>query len=513
MKAISNLILVLTACLFNTTIYAQLNLIHQNGFGGTYEDHPVSFTPSKKLLIIDSYSSATGNKGLPTYGSSDIWMLKLDEQLNKVSEFVYGGNSIEDPVGLVTIGNSHYLLASSCSSISGNKTVADYGVGVDCGDFWLIKLNSQNVITSQWAFGTSKSESPRGMLSHNNSLILFGNSAGGIELDKSESNRGYGDGWIICVDTNGAKIWDKTFGHTGNDIFIKALVLNDGYLFAGHSNSNTGNDKSEDCFGQNDIWVVKTDYNGIKIWDKTLGSAVYEQLYDVLYHNNEIIIIGSTDDATGSGNLGIIAENNNTDGFIAKLNNTNGNLISVQSFDNSIKSIYPIPNGKFIFTSYESENNDIIVGWMDSNFTIKEEIILSTSAIDYPIEISYLNNNIYLLATTQGGISGDKTSPNYGLEDTWILAFDITLSNNELSLMPDFKIYPNPTTDFIKINLPNDQYNQVQIVDMQGRVIAEMPVSNHFEQTIDVSNYKTGTYFIKAKLQNGISVSKKFVKF
>lgn len=494
-------------------LFSQLNLIHQNGFGGANDEYPKSFTPSKKLLFVSSHSGISGNKTSPSFGSSDIWILQVDEQLNKVSEFVIGGNSFDSPEGVVYFDNSYFVLASSCSSISGNKTVADYGVGVDCGDFWLIKLNSQNVITSQWAFGTSKSESPRGMLSHNNSLILFGNSAGGIEMDKSESNRGYGDGWIICVDTNGAKIWDKTFGHTGNDIFIKALVLNDGYLFAGHSNSNTGNDKSEDCFGQNDIWVVKTDYNGIKIWDKTLGSAVYEQLYDVLYHNNEIIIIGSTDDATGSGNLGIIAENNNTDGFIAKLNNINGNLISVQSFDNSIKSIYPIPNGKFIFTSYESENNDIIVGWMDSNFTIKEEIILSTSAIDYPIEISYLNNNIYLLATTQGGISGDKTSPNYGLEDTWILAFDITLSNNELSLMPDFKIYPNPTTDFIKINLPNDQYNQVQIVDMQGRVIAEMPVHNNFEQIIDVSNYKTGTYFIKAKMQNGISVSKKFVKF
>lgn len=486
--------------------------MHQNGFGGTNDEYPQSFNPSEKLLIIESLSGTSGNKLPASYGGSDIWILKLDEQLNKESEFLIGGNSYDSPEGVVYLDNSYFIIASGCSGISGNKTVADYGSGVDCGDYWLIKLNYQNLITNQWGFGTSKSDSPRGILSHNNSLILFGNSSGGIELDKSESNRGYGDGWIICIDTNGTKIWDKTFGHTGNDIITKGLALNDGYLFAGHSDSNSGNDKSENCYGQNDIWIVKTDFNGNKIWDKTIGSAGYEQLYSVLYQNNEIIIIGNTDDVTGSGNLGIIAENNNTDGFIAKLNNTNGNLISVHSFDKPLKSISTLPNGNFIITSYDSENKDIVIGRMDSNFVIIEEINLGTSELDYPIEISYLNNIIYLLATTKGGISGDKTSPNYGLEDTWIVAFDFTLSNNELSLIQDFKIYPNPTSDFIKINLQNDQYNLVQIVDMQGRVINEIATNNNQEQTVDVSNYKAGTYFIKAKMKNGIYISKKFIK-
>src|SRR5690606_30660176 len=206
---LSHILFFIGLWLIGINAIAQLNLIHQNGFGGTYEDQPVSFTPSEKLLIIDSYSSATGNKGLPTYGSSDIWMLKLDEQLNKVSEFVYGGNSIEYAAGLITVGNLHYILATSCSGVSGNKTVANYGAGTECGDFWLLKLNDQYQILNQWKYGTSKNEYARGIIAHNNRLLLFGNSSGDIEHDKSEVCRGGNDAWVICVDTNGTAIWDK----------------------------------------------------------------------------------------------------------------------------------------------------------------------------------------------------------------------------------------------------------------------------------------------------------------
>src|SRR5690606_29793744 len=271
------------------------------------------------------------NEGLTSLESSDIWMLKLDEQLNKVSEFVYGGNSIEDPVGLVTIGNSHYLFASSCSGISGNKTVANYGSGTDCGDFWLLKLNEQYQILNQWGYGTSKDEFARGIIAHNDKLLLFGNSGGDIEHDNTDGCRGAKDAWVICVDTNGTKIWDKTYGHTENDNIFNALVLSDGYLFAGNSSSNIGNEKSEDCFGARDIWIIKTDFNGNKIWDKTIGSAGYDQINGLLYNNNEILIIGETDDITGSGNLGILA-NGISDGFIVKMNPTNGNLTSIKSF-------------------------------------------------------------------------------------------------------------------------------------------------------------------------------------
>src|SRR5690606_17640525 len=201
------------------------------------------------------------------------------------------------------------------------------------------------------------------------------------------------------------------------------------------------------------------------------------------------------------------------DSFIASLEPSNGNLFEVISYDKVITKMIAISDSILFFGGFDHEIKELWIGTINNNFNIIEEILVGSSAHDYPCQISIYDNKIYLIVYTQGGVSGDKTSPNYGLEDTWILAFDITLSNNELSLMPDFKIYPNPTTDFIKINLPNDQYNQVQIVDMQGRVIAEMPVHNNFEQIIDVSNYKTGTYFIKAKMQNGISVSKKFVKF
>src|SRR5690606_7371697 len=329
-----------------------------------------------------------------------------------------------------------------------NKTVANYGSGTDCGDFWLLKLNEQYQIIDQWGYGTSKDEFARGIIAHNDRLLLFGNSGGDIEHDKTDICRGAKDAWVICVDTNGNKIWDKTYGHTGIETFYKALILPDGYLFAGQSDSNIGNEKSENCYGQNDIWVVKTDFDGNKVWDKTIGSIVYDEITDLHYYQNEIFIVGITNDPTGSGNLGIMVENNTDDGVLVKVNPINGNIISINSYDHTIRSIKIISEKKILFTGFNYETKNTWIGCLDSSLNVTEEIFLGTIENDVPIEITFSNNIFHVVICTKGGVSGDKTSPNYGLEDTWILAFDITLSNNELSLMPDFKIYPNPTTDF-----------------------------------------------------------------
>src|SRR5690606_15307645 len=102
-----------------------------------------------------------------------------------------------------------------------------------------------------------------------------------ISGDKSEGNRGQGlyDYWIVKIDGDGNKIWDKTVGGNDSDRLSRVTSTSDGgFLLAGTSYSPTSGDKSEDNRGLDDYWIVKIDGDGNKIWDKTIGGNHADRL-------------------------------------------------------------------------------------------------------------------------------------------------------------------------------------------------------------------------------------------
>jgi hypothetical protein len=76
------------------------------------------------------------------------------------------------------------------------------------------------------------------------------------------------------------------------------------------------------------------------------------------------------------------------------------------------------------------------------------------------------------------------------------------IGNNILDHSNSVKMYPNPTSNILNIDLNADEASKgsLQILDMQGRVVAEnimtiVPGVNHTE--LDIANLKTGIYFVK----------------
>ncbi len=65
------------------------------------------------------------------------------------------------------------------------------------------------------------------------------------------------------------KQWDKRFGGTDYDYLYSVQQTTDGgYILGGGSSSGISGDKTEASRGNYDYWVVKIDANGTKQWDK-----------------------------------------------------------------------------------------------------------------------------------------------------------------------------------------------------------------------------------------------------
>ena len=73
--------------------------------------------------------------------------------------------------------------------------------------------------------------------------------------------------------------WEKTIGGSLVDTPSKIIkTIDGGYLICGTSNSNISGNKSQNCYGYVDYWIVKLDINGNILWEKTIGGSASDNL-------------------------------------------------------------------------------------------------------------------------------------------------------------------------------------------------------------------------------------------
>ena len=140
--------------------------------------------------------------------------------------------------------------------------------------------------------------------------------------DKTENSNGQNDFWLIKTDNTGLPEWDKTIGGANNDIPNDIInAPGGGFLLSGTSDSNKSGDKSEDSKGSFDFWMVKTDAKGNVTWNKTLGSDGWESAAKVYLTSDGFVVLGSTDG--GKSGDKTEASFGGTDIWMIKFNNSN----------------------------------------------------------------------------------------------------------------------------------------------------------------------------------------------
>ncbi|MCD9015349.1 T9SS type A sorting domain-containing protein [Parachryseolinea silvisoli] len=366
------LVLLLTCVCLESQAQVSIARVWDQTLGGTADDRlfcQVATPDGGYLLAGESRSNPPGDKSEFGRGAEDYWLVKTDGSGTKLWDKTYGGGNMDILRALVAAPDGGYLLCGYSTSGAGwDKTHANLGGR----DFWVVKVDANGNKLWDKTLGSSGSDILyAATITADGGFLLVGETDAGSVRST--------DYLAIKLNALGTTVWSRTYGGNGIDIPSAVhLTSTGGFLISGYSDSNISGEKSQNRKGSFDYWVVRIMSTGTKMWDRTIGGSGLEFLRAACITPADELIIGgmsmspvSSDRTTAIGG---------SDFWIVKLN-TSGTKVWDKSFggtgSDECRSISNTQDGGFL-----------------------------------------------LAGTSSSGASGNKTEPNLGGNDYWAVKTD-----------------------------------------------------------------------------------------
>lgn len=322
------------------------SLVSQKRFGGTGYDSPNSLRVwgSKLLLIGTSDSPISGNKTVAPIGGPDWWLLELElSDFSITTQKVIGSNTGDKYLSSVVLNNELFVMGASIVGTSGDKTDVGYG----STDVWIIKLDATLNPISDKCFGGSFSEDPSGFITTDGDNLYFANASySGVTGNKTSPNRGTFDGnsrtdfWVVKLDSDLNKIWENTFGGTHNDNPTGIYLYDDIVIVGGSSRSaqNSGN-KVVPSYGNTDGFIVVLDSSGVELGQFAFGGTGSEGA-SIFHKSGDTLFFAASSNSPVSGNK-TVGSNGGDDAWIMKLKLS---YLSTPTYSMHTNKIHVYPN-------------------------------------------------------------------------------------------------------------------------------------------------------------------------
>jgi len=171
---------------------------------------------------------------------------------------------------------------------------------------------------------------------------------------------------------------------------------------------------------------------------------------------------------------------------------TGGSTVASNSYSTAnpdgstvVENINGLSSGDYTFTITDSFGDGICCGFGNGSYTLEssEGVIVS------------------------GGDFGASDVTNFCVDDTKSQALrtqPLAGADNNL-----FKVYPNPAETILHIDVQDQKIDNIKVFSMLGMLVNEIQDSGI--RSIDVTNYKTGTYFIRITAGD-TTITRRFIK-
>jgi len=302
-------------------------------------------------------------------------------------EKTYGGSDSDGASSLIQTTDGGYLVAGSTNS-----------KGAGAKDAWLIKIDNQGSIIWDRTFGGSGKD-------YTSSLLQT--TDGGYLVAGSTYSKGAGDldVWIIKIDKEGNKIWEKTYGGSDSDGASSLIQTTDGgYLVAGSTNSKGS--------GEVDAWVIKLDREGNLLWDRTYGGNDFDNASSLIQTSDGGYAVAGHTYSKGSGG---------SDVWIFKLD-SQGNLLWDRTYGETI-----LDEANFLIQTTDGGFAIAGISWSSGGvFWFLKLDSQGNLLWDRTYGGNKLDDASSLIQTSDGGyaIAGRTNSKGAGAQDAWLIKLD-----------------------------------------------------------------------------------------
>lgn len=401
-------------------------LVWLKTFGGSNEDDAIDVVQANDggYIVLGFTDSNDGDITGKTTTDQDYWLLKLDQEGEKVWDKTYGGSENDKATGISKTNDGGYIISGFTASSDG-----DVSENAGFHDYWIIKINSTGDIQWEKSFGFIGQDQAYHVIQtldggyFATGFLDVGQSEGeGNDFNEDQSNNrealhSLGDYWGIKMDANGNKIWRRYFGGSHVDQSKDVLQTDDGgFLLAGISESSDYD--ITNARGANDFWVIKVSADGDKVWEKSYGGAETDRGFSLAKATDGNYIL------TGESRS-VDADVSNPKGggdiWVVKFNKSNGSIIWEKSFGgtdfDTSRSVSNLGNGTYAIAGSArssdidaTNNNGANDAWLlliDENGNLEFEKNIGGSNIDFGNKVMRTTENEILFVGSSLSNDGD----------------------------------------------------------------------------------------------------------
>ena len=495
--------------------FSQPSIQWQRSFGGSDSDEPTTVLQTTDGgYVVAGYSRSIDGDIFGSHGYMDAWVIKISPGGDVEWKKAYGGTDLDWIYSLKQTSDGGYVMAGQSSSnnwdVSGNQGL---------GDFWVVKLGETGNIQWQRSLGGSKVDFGRSIdITPDGGYIVAGYTES-TDGDVSEAFGGW-DYWVVKLDEGGVIQWQRSYGGSGNDLCRSiSATMDGGYIVGGESRSENGDIANPK--GGKDYWVLKLNFEGKILWEKSLGGTSSDVGVDILEaREGGYVAFGHAHSINGD----ISNPRGMFDYWVVRLDEE-GEIVWEKSLGGSENEytgdITQTQDSGFVLLGLTQSTNGDVVGndgaadmWLvkiTGDGDLEWQKALGGSKTDYGQAIQQTTDGGYIAAGYSLSNDGD-VAQNKGLNDFWIVKLSKETTPTRELPAQTLQIYPNPANETIHLQIPNSNPEPLEIT-LFGPAGQEMRrFSAQSSAGVDVSSLPVGVYSVRAQTLEGVVYLGRFTK-